>query len=289
VDPSAQVLLNAATLARGDQNELMVELEFAHSVPPEVRVVSDQFGKPALAPGSVSMAIFVLPAHLPDEKLMVISTPQPAVARGWTVDVSTIDGADSIPPPAVSVDGDTLKIGVDVSGQEEFLGGGGFEADVELMTMIQNDALLRGDYSQPPFDAQKSQRCDWGTQPQRRSAPTAPAEAAPRPSAIALTPGQYGYVAIQTASGRTRCQIESERVICETAATNWPAHGVAIGPDGSIQFADGNLGDIRPVTIGYHRYTALGWTIDASEAGTRFTNDRTGRGADVSTEQVRPF
>jgi hypothetical protein len=33
----------------------------------------------------------------------------------------------------------------------------------------------------------------------------------------------------------------------------------------------------------------VGWTIVATADGTKFTNDRTGRGMTVSTEKVEPF
>ena len=121
--------------------------------------------------------------------------------------------------------------------------------------------------------------------------PAAPAPSAPSggTGGIELPVNSYGFVAVQTKSGRTRCQIESSRVICETGENNWPAHGVEITADGSTRFADGNLGDIRPVTMQYRSYQAMGWTIRASSSGTRFTNDRTGHGAIVSAESVQGF
>ncbi|WP_157576516.1 hypothetical protein [Mycobacterium sp. GA-2829] len=108
-------------------------------------------------------------------------------------------------------------------------------------------------------------------------------------TAIALPPNSYGYVTVETLSGRVRCMVESEQVICETGETNWPEHGVSIATDGSVRFADGNLGDIQPTKMQYRTYRAMGWTIVASETGTRFSNDRTGRGAMVSAESVQPF
>jgi hypothetical protein len=51
----------------------------------------------------------------------------------------------------------------------------------------------------------------------------------------------------------------------------------------------GNLGDIPAVTLDYRTYTAVGWTIEASEAGTKFTNDATGRGMFVAIEHVDVF
>jgi hypothetical protein len=43
------------------------------------------------------------------------------------------------------------------------------------------------------------------------------------------------------------------------------------------------------VRLEYETYRALGWTIVASPSSTRFTNDNTSHGADVSVEQVQSF
>ena len=56
-----------------------------------------------------------------------------------------------------------------------------------------------------------------------------------------------------------------------------------------MQWVLGNLGAIPTVTIDYKTYDAQGWTINASEAGTRFSNDHTGHGMFVSVEKVNTF
>ena len=43
------------------------------------------------------------------------------------------------------------------------------------------------------------------------------------------------------------------------------------------------------VSLDYRTYTAQGWTIDAGESGTRFTNDATGHGMFVAVEKVDVF
>ena len=65
--------------------------------------------------------------------------------------------------------------------------------------------------------------------------------------------------------------------------------GVNITARGSVQWVVGNLGDIPTVTIDYRTYDAEGWTIAASESGTRFTNKGTGHGMFVSVEKVDTF
>jgi hypothetical protein len=115
------------------------------------------------------------------------------------------------------------------------------------------------------------------------------------PGAEVLPPTESGYVFIETKSGLTRCQINAESVGCEAPFTNTPmqdgirANGVQITADGDMQFIVGNLGDIPAVTLDYRTYEAIGWTIDATEAGTRFTNQRTGHGMFVSIEKVESF
>ena len=123
----------------------------------------------------------------------------------------------------------------------------------------------------------------------------APPSANPPAGAIPLPPDQNGYVFIETKSGQTRCQINTDSVGCEAQFTDSPmqdgerANGVNITASGSVQWVLGNLGDIPTVTIDYHTYDADGWTIAASESGTRFTNAHTGHGMFVSIEKVDTF
>jgi hypothetical protein len=51
----------------------------------------------------------------------------------------------------------------------------------------------------------------------------------------------------------------------------------------------GNSGDIPAVTLDYLTYSAVGWTIQAGEDGTRFTNGRTGHGMIVTVDAVQAF
>ena len=129
-----------------------------------------------------------------------------------------------------------------------------------------------------------------------KPAPSQPAPgAAPPAGAIPLPPDPDGRVFIETKSGQTRCQIDSDSVGCEAQFTNSPmqdgerANGVNITATGSVQWVLGNLGDIPTVTIDYLTYDAAGWTIAASEDGTKFTNEHTGHGMFVSIEKVDTF
>jgi hypothetical protein len=123
----------------------------------------------------------------------------------------------------------------------------------------------------------------------------APPNANSPAGAIPLPPDPDGRVFIETKSGQTRCQIDSDSVGCEAQFTNSPmqdgerANGVNITATGSVQWVLGNLGDIPTVTIDYFTYHAAGWTIAASEGGTKFTNEHTGHGMFVSVEKVDTF
>jgi len=133
--------------------------------------------------------------------------------------------------------------------------------------------------------------------------PTAapPKTLAPAPTSTAAPPGaevlapENGYVFIETKSGKTRCQLSTAEVGCESQFANSPvldgvpANGVRLTPGGEVRWLLGNLGDIPAVTLDYRSYSALGWTIDAREDGTRFTNDRTGHGMIVAVQGVQTF
>lgn len=121
-----------------------------------------------------------------------------------------------------------------------------------------------------------------------------PPTAGPPADAITLPP-DGGFVFIETKSGLTRCQIDTSSVACEAQFTNSPmvdggrANGVEVTAAGEQRWVLGNLGDIPVVTIDYRTYAAVGWTIVADDAGTRFTNDATRHGMFVSVERVAVF
>jgi hypothetical protein len=127
--------------------------------------------------------------------------------------------------------------------------------------------------------------------PTRTGTPSAPVS----PPAAQVLPPQNGYVFIETKSGQTRCQLDEESVGCEAPFADPPmqdgvrANGVSLAADGNLSWIVGNLGDIPVVTIDYRTYSAVGWTIDATSDGTRFTNQRTKRGMLVSIEKVESF
>jgi hypothetical protein len=138
--------------------------------------------------------------------------------------------------------------------------------------------------------------------PKAKPSITSPAPSRPAPSGanppgggIPLAPDENGRVFIETKSGQTRCQIDSDSVGCEAEFTNSPmqdgehANGVSVTASGDVKWVLGNLGDIPTVAIDYQTYDAEGWTIAASESGTKFTNEHTGHGMFVSIENVETF
>ena len=122
----------------------------------------------------------------------------------------------------------------------------------------------------------------------------APGRTATAPGAEVLTP-ENGYVFIETKSGKTRCQLDTAEVGCEAQFANAPvldgtqANGVRVTTNGELSWLVGNLGDIPVVTLDYKTYSAVGWIIEASEEGTRFTNDGTGHGMVIAVEGVQAF
>ncbi|WP_235571578.1 hypothetical protein [Mycobacterium sp. Root265] len=136
------------------------------------------------------------------------------------------------------------------------------------------------------------------TRPSRTTSTTPPApptSATPVPAGPEALAPQNGYVYLETKSGLTRCQLNVEAVSCEAefekspSIDGFPANGVNLNADGAVTWVSGNLGDIPTVPLDYRTYTALGWTIEATEAGTRFTNDGTGHGMLVRIEGVETY
>jgi hypothetical protein len=149
-----------------------------------------------------------------------------------------------------------------------------------------------GSPTEPSFPTSRPSRSS--TPPPTSTArPPATPTAAPGPGEE--LPPQNGYVFIETKSGKTRCQINTEEVGCESAFTNAPevdgvqANGIRLSAGGQVEWIVGNLGDIPVETIDYRTYSAQGWTIVAAEDGTRFTNDDTRHGMFLSTSGVDVF
>ncbi|WP_019345476.1 MULTISPECIES: hypothetical protein [Mycolicibacterium] len=123
----------------------------------------------------------------------------------------------------------------------------------------------------------------------------APPSTSRAPSGATPLEPENGYVFIETKSGKTRCQLSKRDVGCESDFTDAPvvdgeqANGVRLTSDGQIKWVVGNLGDIPVVTLDYRKYSAVGWTIDASEDGTRISNDSTGHGMTIAVQGVKTF
>lgn len=148
--------------------------------------------------------------------------------------------------------------------------------------------------TEPSFPTSRPSRTTSTTTPPAPPTPPPSATAAP-PAGAQVLPPQNGYVFIETKSGPTRCQISVVEVGCEAPFANppvvdgAPANGVRLTAGGQIKWVVGNLGDIPVVRVDYRTYAAEGWTVVATEAGTRFTNDRSSHGMFVSIETVDVF
>lgn len=147
--------------------------------------------------------------------------------------------------------------------------------------------------TEPTFPTPRPSRSSPSPTTPPRSPSTPPPTAAPSPGEA--LPSEQGWTFIETKSGKTRCQLSADEVGCEAPFTNSPmvdgvqANGVRLTADGELEWIVGNLGDPPVVTLDYKTYTAQGWTIDAGEAGTRFTNGATGHGMFVAIDKVDTF
>jgi hypothetical protein len=182
------------------------------------------------------------------------------------------------------------------------------KAQLALACALATGALLAGCHSgingtpvtspesptEPSFPTSRPTRPTAAPPPKTVAPPLPSTPTAAPPGANVLEPDN-GYVFIETKSGKTRCQLSIEDVGCESQFVNSPvidgahANGVQLTVDGQVRWLLGNLGDIPAVTLDYRTYRALGWTIEASADGTRFTNDRSRHGMFVAVEGVQTF
>jgi hypothetical protein len=149
-----------------------------------------------------------------------------------------------------------------------------------------------GSPTEPSFSTPRPSRTPPSAPSSQPPSTPAPTPTGPVPGVQVLPTESGGYSFIATKSGQTRCQIDATAVGCEAQFTNAPkidgeqANGVETSADGKNRWLVGNLGDPPVVKLEYRTYSAQGWTVVATEAGTRFTNDRTYHGMFVSLEKV---
>lgn len=140
------------------------------------------------------------------------------------------------------------------------------------------------------------------SRPPRSTPPTTPVPpttsqppTSPPPAGAEVLPAENGYVWIITKSGLTTCRISTEAAGCQSEFESAPevdgeqANGVNVKATGEVTWVVGNLGAAPFIPIDYQTYSAEGWTIVATEQGTRFTNDATGHGMFVSIQKVETF
>lgn len=123
--------------------------------------------------------------------------------------------------------------------------------------------------------------------------------AAPQPAKpVTLPMDPYGSVHVRTVSGRTVCVITAGDVECNVHFTRqlgppsngMPVSGVGINSRGVFQWLYGDPGNPDYVTMTYGTvYSAIGWTITPTSAGTTFMYDATGRGMTVTTDGFTTF
>ena len=151
-----------------------------------------------------------------------------------------------------------------------------------------------GNPTEPSFPTSQPSRTT-PTTPSPTPPPPPPPTPTAAPPANTVLPPENGYVFVETKSGKTRCQLNATEVDCEAPFVNapvvngLPANGVRLTAAGRMEWVVGNLGDIPVVTLEYQTYSAEGWTVVATEDGTRFTNDGTGHGMFVAIQGVEVF
>jgi hypothetical protein len=161
----------------------------------------------------------------------------------------------------------------------------GCQSDIEGMPVTSPDSP-----TEPSFPTSRPSRPTAAPPPATRTPPGT----SRAPGGEQLEP-ENGNVFIETKSGKTRCQISTDEVGCESQFSNapavdgMPANGVRLTASGDLEWVVGNLGAIPARTLDYRTYHALGWTIEAGSSGTRFTNDRSGHGMVVAVEGVQEF
>lgn len=115
-----------------------------------------------------------------------------------------------------------------------------------------------------------------------------------------------GPTMVRTESGKVRCSVSVAEVTCQRQSggtfpgspyiSGYAANQASVRPSGSFQWFSAQLPAIEQyqpqydTVLTYQRILRLnGWTIEPTYGGTKFTNEQTGRGMFVSTENVINF
>ncbi|BBX30562.1 hypothetical protein GCM10009632_04930 [Mycolicibacterium alvei] len=305
-DPPGAGLVRQVTLSHGGGNRLRLDVEFKIRVPPEPRLIAGRYG-PQEAPGSITTIIEIRPKHVQGDKLIEVSSPSPKAGHGWTADISMFDESNPDILDSVSVRGRTLTLVLDLNAQEEILGTGEFQADVDIVQMVAGQPDSTG---LPNVFPVRSPQCLWSTPPiEKPASPSTPAAPSANPSppdltgAPAAADGSARYV--RTKSGKVRCVVDPGEVVCErtsvegfpqapastTGAGRWNL--AKVDTNGTLTWAEGNIGGADlddDLVLEYDQVQQLnGWNIEPTSGGTRFTNTPSGHGVFVSIDNVYTY
>jgi serine/threonine-protein kinase len=115
--------------------------------------------------------------------------------------------------------------------------------------------------------------------------------APPAGAEVTLNPDSNNSVWVQTESGKTVCQVRTDSVAC---AATWqvPTQGnvATVSSNGQLVWGSGDTGPVSPTTLIYGTtYSAVGWSINPTNMGTRFTNGSTGHGMAVGLQGATAF
>lgn len=305
-DPPGAGLVRQVTLSHGGGNRLRLDVEFKIRVPPEPRLIAGRYGTQE-APGSITTIIEIRPKHVRGDKLIQVSSPSPKAGHGWTADISMFDESNPNILDTVSVRGRALTLVLDLNAQEEILGTGEFQADVDIVQMVAGQPDSTG---LPNVFPVRSPQCLWSTPPiEKPGSPSTPAE----PSANSAPPDLTGAPAaadgsgryVRTQSGKVRCVVDPGEVVCErtsvegfpqapasaTGAGRWNL--VKVDTSGTLTWAEGNIGGADlddDLVLEYDQLQQLnGWNIEPTTGGTRFTNTSSRHGVFVSIDNVYTY
>ena len=189
-DPPLSGQIERVTLRHDGGDRLSLALDFRDGVPEESQAVTGPFSEIQGAPGSLSYSILVLPLGRGEDSVLQVSSPEPAVGKGWEASI-ILDkgtGGSDRQVPSVTTTGRTLTIVVNLAAAEDqFLDNGRFKANVDVTMMVRGVSPLPTDPDGSYFD--KTQECDWDKVLTSSSSSTAPPSPPSPQSPVAARPG----------------------------------------------------------------------------------------------------
>lgn len=147
--------LRQVRLAHSTENKMELSLDFFHGPPPLPRTVISG-GQVGNAPGSITYHVLIAPPRIDDFGIPTLQISSPSGGDSWSADATSLDDPNRNTLLSAYTMDNTVKLFIDLEGQDSLLGNGPFTPTVTLTGYGESGNAL----TMVNFEAQQ---CNWNT------------------------------------------------------------------------------------------------------------------------------